>query len=160
MNAFTVPSSGRTSAYPCHYARRWLLAPSYPLATCGWLPARCLTSSESHQRVIPFRVPILRDRRVVLYAGSHSGEYHTRVCCMVRGQSHFGPAVQPLGRVSMTTPHPHLYSSLPIVTCSTGRRVRLVAYRLSFPLSTRAYQFCAEGRCCLSFTREARVDVG
>jgi len=96
MNAFTVPSSGRMSAYPCHYARRWLFAPSRPLVTCGWLPARCLTTSESHQRVIPFRVSILRDRRVVLYAGSHSDEYHARVCCMVRDQSHFGPACQPI----------------------------------------------------------------
>ena len=42
----------------------------------------------------------------------------------------FGPAPQPLGRVCMTTPHPYLYSSLPIVTCSTGRFVRLDAYRL------------------------------
>ena len=70
----------------------------------------------------------------------------------------FGPAVQPFGRVCMTTPHPHLDSSLPIVTCSTGRCVRLAAYRLSFPLSTRAYQFRAEGRCCLPFTGEVRVD--
>jgi len=58
----------------------------------------------------------------------------------------------------MTTPHPHLYSSLPIVTCSTGRFVRLDAYRLSFPLSTVDDQSHAEGRCCLPFTGEVRVD--
>ena len=158
MNTFTVPSAGRTSAYPSHYRGRWLLAPSYPLATCGWLPARCLTTSESRQRVIPFRVPIFRDRRGVLYAGFHLGECHAPMCRMTWNQSHFGPAIQPLGRVSMTTPRPHLYSSLPIVTCSTGRCVRLAAFRLSFPLSTRVYQFRAEGRCCLSFTGEVRVD--
>jgi len=77
---------------------------------------------------------------------------------MAGDQSHFGPATQPLGRVCMTTPQPHLYSSLPIITCSTGRCVRLAAYRLSFPLSTRAYQFHAEGGCCLPFTGEVRVD--
>jgi hypothetical protein len=71
----------------------------------------------------------------------------------------FGPAIQPLGRVCMTTPHPYLYSSLPIVTCSTGRIVRLNADRLSFPLSTWVYQSHAEGRCCLPFTREVGVDV-
>ena len=65
---------------------------------------------------------------------------------------------QPLGRVCMTTPHPHLYSSLPIVTCSTGRLIRLEAYRLSFPLSTMDDQSHAEGRCCLPFTGEVRVD--
>jgi len=58
----------------------------------------------------------------------------------------------------MTTPHPHLDSSLPIVTCSAGRFVRLDAYRLSFPLSTRAYQFRTEGRGRLPFTGEVRVD--
>ena len=58
----------------------------------------------------------------------------------------------------MTTPHPYLHSSLPIVTCSTGRIVRLDAYRLSFPLSSWVYQTHAEGRCCLSFTGEAGVD--
>ena len=160
MNAFNVPSSGRMSAYPCHYARHLLLAPSRPLATYGWLPTRCLTISESRQRVIPFRVSILRDRRVVLYAGFRLGECHTPLCRMTWNHSRFGPAIQPLGRVCMTTPHPYLYSSLPIVTCSTGRIVRLDAYRLSFPLSTRAYQFRAEGRGCLSFTGEARVDAG
>ena len=159
MNAFTVPSSGRMSAYPCHYARRWLFAPSRPLVTCGWLPARCLTTSESRQRVIPFRVSILRDRRVVLYAGSRSSECHVSAGQHDQRPIPFGPAIQPLGRVCMTTPHPHLYSSLPIVTCSTGRCVRLAAYRLSFPLSTIDDQSHAEGRCCLSFTREARVDV-
>lgn len=35
----------------------------------------------------------------------------------------FGPAIQPLGRVCMTTPHPYLHSSLPIATCSAGRSV-------------------------------------
>ena len=73
---FTVLSTGHTSAYPCHYARRLLLVPSRPLKACGWLPARRLTSGESRQRVTPFRVSIFRDRRVVLYAGSRSSEYH------------------------------------------------------------------------------------
>jgi len=78
----------------------------------------------------------------------------------------FGPAIQPLGRVCIAcpersegTPHPYLHSSLPIVTCSTGRIVRLDAVRLSFPLSTVDNQSCAEGRCCLPFTREVGVDV-
>ena len=155
---FTILSTGHTSAYPCRYARPWLLVPSCPLRACGWLPARVLTTHESHQRVIPFRVSILRDRRVVLYAGSRSGEYHVSEWQHGRRPVPFGPAVQPLGRVCMTTPQPHLHSSLPIVTCSTGRLIRLEAYRLSFPLSTRAYQFHAEGRCCLPFTREVRVD--
>jgi hypothetical protein len=155
---FTVLSTGHTSAYPCYYARHLLLVPSRPLKACGWLPARALTPHESRQRVIPSRGSILRDRRVVLYAGSRSSEYHVSDWQHGRRPFPFGPAVQPLGRVCMTTPLPHLYSSLPIVTCSTGRCVRLAAYRLSFPLSTRAYQFRAEGRCCLSFTREARVD--
>jgi hypothetical protein len=159
MNAFTVLSTGHTSAYLKHYLEHWLLVPSCPLMACGWLPARALTPHESHQRVISFRVSILRDRRVVLYAGSRSSECHVSAWQHGRRPFPFGPAIQPLGRVCMTTPHPHLYSSLPIVTCSTGRCVRLAAYRLSFPLSTRAYQFHAEGRCCLSFTREVGVDV-
>jgi hypothetical protein len=58
----------------------------------------------------------------------------------------------------MTTPRPYLYSSLPIVTCSTGRFVRLDAYRLSFPLSTVDDRSRAEGRGCLPFTGEVRVD--
>ena len=159
MNAFTVLSTGHTSAYLKHYLEHWLLVPSCPLKACGWLPARCLTPSESHQRVIPFRVSILRDRRVVLYAGSRSGEYHVSAWQHGLRPVPFGPAIQPLGRVCMTTPHPHLYSSLPIVTCSTGRLVRLEAYRLSFPLSTVDYQSRAEGRCCLPFTGEVRVDI-
>jgi hypothetical protein len=159
MNTFTVLSTGHTSAYPCHYARPWLLVPSHPRVACGWWPARVLTPHESYPRVTPFRVSILCDRRVVLYAGSRSGEYQVSAWQPGLRPFPFGPAVQPLGRVCMTTPQPHLYSSLPLVTCSTGRRARLAAYRLSFPLSTRAYQFRAEGRCCLSFTREARVDV-
>jgi len=80
MNAFTVLSTGHTSAYLKHYLEHWLLVPSYPLKACGWLPARALTPHESRQRVIPFRVSILRDRRVVLYAGSHLGEYHVPLC--------------------------------------------------------------------------------
>jgi hypothetical protein len=156
---FTVLSTGHTSAYPCYYARHLLLVPSRPLKACGWLPARALTPHESRQRVIPSRGSILRDRRVVLYAGSRSSEYHVSDWQHGRRPFPFGPAVQPLGRVCMTTPLPHLYSSLPIVTCSTGRLIRLEAYCLSFPLSTRVYQSHAEGRCCLSFTREARVDV-
>ena len=74
-------------------------------------------------RVTSFRVSILRDRRVVLYAGFRSGEYHAPLCYMAWNQSLFGPATQPLGRVCMTTPHPYLHSSLPIATCSTGRSV-------------------------------------
>jgi hypothetical protein len=132
--------------------------PSYPLKACGWLPARRLTSGESRQRVTPFRVSILRDRRVVLYVGSRLSECHVSAWQHGLRPIPFGPATQPLGRVCMTTPQPHLDSSLPIVTCSTGRLIRLEAYRLSFPLSTRAYQFRAEGRCCLPFTREVRVD--
>lgn len=163
MNAFTVLSTGHTSAYPCRYARRLLLVPRFacPLRACGWLPARRLTSGESHQRVIPSRVSILRDRRAVLRfaAGSRSSECHVSAWQHGLRPIPFGPAIQPLGRVCMTTPQPHLYSSLPIVTCSTGRCVRLAAYRLSFPLSTIDDQSHAEGRCCLSFTREARVDV-
>jgi hypothetical protein len=159
MNAFTVLSTGHTSAYPCRYARRLLLVPSCPLRACGWLPARALTPHESRQRVIPSRVSIFRDRRVVLYAGSRSSEYHVSEWQHGRRPVPFGPAVQPLGRVCMTTPQPHLDSSLPIVTCSTGRIIRLEAYRLSFPLSTIDDQSHAEGRCCLSFTRETRVDV-
>ncbi len=159
MNTFTILSTGHTSAYLCHYARLWLLVPSRPLRACGWSPARALTPHESHPRVTPFRVSILCDRRVVLYAGSRSSEYQVSAWQPGRRPIPFGPAIQPLGRVCMTTPLPHLYSSLPIVTCSTGRRVRLAAFRLSFPLSTRPDQFRAEGRCCLSFTGEARVDV-
>ena len=158
MNAFTVLSTGHTSAYPCRYARRLLLVPSCPLRACGWLPARRLTSGESRQRVTPFRVSILRDRRVVLYAGSRSSECHVSAWQHGLRPIPFGPAIQPLGRVCMTTPQPHLYSSLAIVTCSTGRCVRLAAYRLSFPLSTIDDQSHAEGRRCLPFTGEARVD--
>ncbi len=160
MNAFTdVLSTGHTSAYLKHYLEHWLLVPSRPLRACGWWPARALTSHESRQRVIPFRVSIWRDRRVVLYAGSRLSEYHVSAWQHGRRPVPFGPALQPLGRVCMTTPPPHLYSSLPIVTCSTGRLFRLEAYRLSFPLSTIDDQSHAEGRRCLSFTREARVDV-
>ena len=158
MNAFTVLSTGHTSAYPCRYARRLLLVPSCPLRACGWLPARRLTSGESRQRVTPFRVSILRDRRAVLYAGSRLGECHVSAWQHGLRPIPFGPAIQPLGRVCMTTPQPHLYSSLPIVTCSTGRFVRLDAYRLSFPLSTVDDQSLAEGRRCLPFTGEVRVD--
>ena len=160
MNTFTVPSAGRTSAYPSRYRGHWLLAPrfAYPLATCGWLPAHALTSHESRQQVIPFRVSIFRDRRVVLYAGFRLGECHAPMCRMTWNQSHFGPATQPLGRVSVTTPHPHLYSSLPVVTCSTGRFVRLDAYRLSALLLTMDHQSHARGQCCLPFTGKVRVD--
>jgi len=136
MNAFTVLSTGHTSAYPCHYARRLLLVPSCPLRACGWLPARRLTSGESHQRVIPSRVSILRDRRGVLYAGSRSGECHVSDWQHGLRPIPFGPAIQPLGRVctlaphasaGVTTPHPHLYSSLPTLAPA----LRLVQCRCS-----------------------------
>ena len=159
MNTFTVPSTGRTSAYPWHYPGPWLLAPSRPLATCGWLPARCLTTSESRQRVIPFRVSIFRDRRVVLRfaAGSRLGECHVSAWQHGRRPVPFGPAIQPLGRFCMTTLQPHLHSSLSIATCSTESPRWLAVYRLPFPLLTCAYQAHARGRCCHSTTWRAGV---
>lgn len=57
MNAFTILSTGHTSAYLKHYLEHWLLVPrfAYPLKACGWLPARALTPHESRQQVIPIR---------------------------------------------------------------------------------------------------------
>ena len=72
------------SAYLGHYPRHWLPSASLrlrsgqaaqdkpwaipPDSACGWFPTPALP--ESHCRVIPFRVSILRDFRTVLYAGS------------------------------------------------------------------------------------------
>ena len=41
-----------------------------------------LTAGESHKQVIPFRVSILRDRRMVLYAGLFLSGHHTHFGCM------------------------------------------------------------------------------
>ena len=133
MNTFTVPSTGRTSAYPWYCPGHWLLAPSCPLVTCGWLPARCLTISENRQRVIPFRVSIFRGFRSVLYAASlDSSGYLVPLDNVAEGDdSHFGPACQPIwqGLHDDASNVPSL--ALTMTTCSAHRRVRLAAYRLS-----------------------------
>ena len=72
--------------------------PSYPLKACGWWPARALTPHESRQRVIPFRVSIWRDRRVVLYAGSRSSECHLSEGQHGRRPVPFGPANSAVGQ--------------------------------------------------------------
>ncbi len=106
------------------------------------------------------RASTLRGLRSVLYAGSRIECRLISVGKPGRGTIPFWAClIARVGRFCMTTPHPYLHSSLPIVTCSTGRIVRLGAYRLSFPLSIWIYQTHAEGRCCLPFTREMGVDV-
>ena len=50
----------------------------------------CSGHPESRMRVTPFRVSILRDRRVVLYAGFRLGEYHAPLCSMAWNQSLIG----------------------------------------------------------------------
>jgi len=84
-----------------------------PRALASWgIPPACgvrlvtySDCSESHTRVIPFRVSIGCGFRSVLYAASLvSGGDHVPQDNVAEGDvSHFGPAPQPLGRVCLTT---------------------------------------------------------
>ena len=75
-----------------------------------WHTAGCLldvsTAIESRQEITLFRVFILRDRRMVFYAGSRQGERHVAGC--LHGPETIpilGPACQSaLAGSSMTTP--------------------------------------------------------
>ena len=62
-------------------------------------------SAREPRRVTPSRVSIWRDVRMILYAVSHTSSDHP-VSLQHRvewRQIHFGPAVQPLGRLQLTT---------------------------------------------------------
>jgi hypothetical protein len=108
----------------------------------GWLPAQVMpsfrASSESHRRVTPFRVPILRDFRMVLYAVSHvSSGYH--VCRYYVAEWRQVPFWACLSAVWQVLTHDASNTpllALSIVTCSQRRHFRLVAYPLS-PLALR-----------------------
>jgi hypothetical protein len=107
LGTSTFPCSGCTSAYPglMHQALAFctiLPTLAYGLAACS--------SCESVRWVIPFRMSIWHDfrydtlRRVPCRVNTR----HGRSAWPHRNHSPFGPAYQPLGRLTLTTFHPCL----------------------------------------------------
>ena len=97
-----------TSAYPGHYAayayRLLLLGQSLPLGLAAGCLLSVSTATESQQWVTLFRVSILRDRRTVLYAGSHEWTPYKNVVVRPETVPVWASLLTDVGWVSMTTP--------------------------------------------------------
>ena len=125
----TFPNTGPPSAYPYHYLGLWLLRPSCLPRACGWLPALRSERASGRLRRSEYPFDVVLGRHFTpefvwsgdIYAGTRYPET----------LSLLGLRFSRFRRFSMTTLPLYLHSSFTVTTCSTCRRVRLTAYRLS-----------------------------
>jgi len=126
---FIFPNTGPPLAYPTSYRRLWLLRPSCLPRACGWLPA--LLWERASGRLLrsedPFDVVLGRHFTPEFFwsGDTYAGTRHPEAL------SRLGLRNCRFRRLCLTTLLPCLHSSFTMTTCSTCRRVRLTAYRLS-----------------------------
>ena len=125
----TFSDTGPPSAYPQHYLGLWLLRPSCPPRACGWLPALRWERAIDGLRRSEYPFVVVLGRHFTPEFVWSGGIY--ALTRYPETLSRLGLRFSRFRRLCMTALLPCLYSSFTMTTCSTCRRVRLTAYRLS-----------------------------